>query len=135
MGDVEARCNLARVMDVLPRTAGALAMLCGAVVVQLERDADDLVALFLEQGGNDRRIDAARHGDDNPCLLRGLRQVEAVERRIARWRCNLTHRRHSVTSNRSYGDGHPALAAQSGGAGHSGYGTGPPENDAFPLLI
>ena len=51
----------------------------GAMVVELERDADDIVALALEQGCDDGRIHAARHGDDD-AGLRGIgRKVECVE--------------------------------------------------------
>ena len=36
-----------------------------AVVVELQGDADDVVALLREQGGDDGGIDATRHGDDD----------------------------------------------------------------------
>ena len=42
------------------------------VIVQLHRQADDLVPLTSQQRGGHRRIDAARHGDDYThfCLAR-----------------------------------------------------------------
>ena len=36
------------------------------LVVELHRQADDVVTLLGEQRRRDRRVDAARHGDDNP---------------------------------------------------------------------
>jgi hypothetical protein len=49
------------------------------MVVQLERDADHVVALALEEGCDDRGVDAARHGDDHSCVCRTPRQMKAVE--------------------------------------------------------
>ena len=63
--------HAAGIVDVLAGAAGAFAMGGGAVVVELERDADDIVALALEQGCDDGRIHAARHGDDD-AGLRGI---------------------------------------------------------------
>jgi hypothetical protein len=37
----------------------------GAVVVKLQRDADDLEALLDQQSRSHRRIDATRHRDDD----------------------------------------------------------------------
>src|SRR5262249_17732071 len=51
----------------------------GAMVVELQRDADDVVALGLEQRRRDRGIDATRHGDDHAGVARGAFDVEAVE--------------------------------------------------------
>ena len=50
-----------------------------AMVVKLQRDADDVVALGLEQRRGHRRIDAAGHGDDDPGLRGRALGVEAVE--------------------------------------------------------
>jgi hypothetical protein len=36
-----------------------------ALVVQLHRHADDLVALFVKKRGRDRGIDSSRHGNDD----------------------------------------------------------------------
>ncbi len=60
----------ARVVDVLAGAAGALAVGRRAVVVELQRDADHVVALGLEQRRRHRRIDAARHRDDDAGVLR-----------------------------------------------------------------
>ena len=69
----------AGVVDVLPGAAGALAMGGGAVVVELQRDADDVVAFGLQQRRRHRRIDAAGHRDDDTGVLRPAGQIEAVE--------------------------------------------------------
>ena len=79
MRDADALGDRARVMDVAPGAAGALAVGGGAVVVKLQGHADDVVALRLEQRGRDRGIDAAGHGDDDPRVLRTALRVEAVE--------------------------------------------------------
>ena len=55
----------AGVMDVAAGAAGALAMGRGAVIVKLQRDADDVVSGVGQKRRGDRGIDAARHGDDD----------------------------------------------------------------------
>src|SRR5260370_7335264 len=79
MGNADPLRDRARVIDVLPGAAGALAVSRGTVVVELQRHADDIVALGLEQGRRDRGIDAARHGDDDADVPRGAFEIEAVE--------------------------------------------------------
>src|SRR5262249_11430411 len=71
--------DAARVVDVAAGAAGALAVGCLAVVVELQGDADDVVALGLEQRRRHRRVDAARHGDDDARILRRARKIETVE--------------------------------------------------------
>ena len=78
MRDADLLGDKARVMDVLPGTAGAFAMGGRAVIVKLQCDADDVVAFRLQKRGRYRRIDAARHGDDNPCILRMAFKVQTV---------------------------------------------------------
>ena len=68
--------HAARVVDVLAGAARALAVHRRAMVVELERDADDVVALPLQQGGDHGGIDAAGHGDDDTRLGRLGRQIE-----------------------------------------------------------
>jgi hypothetical protein len=65
MRNAERLGDAARVGDVLAGATGADTMRRGAVVVELQRHADDIVALALQQAGNDRRIDAARHRDND----------------------------------------------------------------------
>ena len=63
--------DAARVVDVLAGAAGALAVGRRAVVVELQRDADDVVALRASAAPpTTERIDAARHGDDDAGRLR-----------------------------------------------------------------
>ena len=50
-----------------------------AVIVELQRDADDVIALPLHEPGHDGGIDTARHGDDDTRVLWPLRDIETVE--------------------------------------------------------
>ena len=68
----------AGVVDVLAGAAGALAVRRRPVVVKLERDADDVIALGLQKRGRHRRVDAAGHGDDDAGVLRAPFEVETV---------------------------------------------------------
>ena len=61
-----------------PGAAGALAVGRGAMVVELQRHADHVIALGLEQRRGHRGIDAAGHGDDDAGVLRAAVEVEAV---------------------------------------------------------
>ena len=54
----------------------------GAMVVELQRDADDVVAVVLEERGRHGGIDAARHGDDDARVLRPAFEIEAVEHAV-----------------------------------------------------
>ena len=63
MRNAEALGNLAGVLYVLPGAAGTLAMRRLAMVIELQGHADDIVAAVLQQGRDDARVDAARHGD------------------------------------------------------------------------
>ena len=79
VGNADALRHRARVVDVLAGATGALAMGRGAVVVELQRHADDVVALGLEQRRRHRGIDAARHGDDHAGVLRPAFEIEGVQ--------------------------------------------------------
>ena len=68
VGNAEARGDVASVMNILSRAARALAMDRRAMVVELHRQPDDVVALALKQRGDDAGIDAARHRDDDASL-------------------------------------------------------------------
>ena len=78
MRNADALGDAARVVDVLAGAAGALAMGRRAVVVELQRDADDVIALGLEQRGGHRGIDAAGHGDDDAGVLRAAFEIEGI---------------------------------------------------------
>ena len=56
---------IAGIVNILPRAAGAFLLDGCAMIVQLQRDADDIVALRLQHGGHNGTIDTARHGSDN----------------------------------------------------------------------
>src|SRR5450759_2771563 len=89
MRNADALGNAARIIDVLPGAAGALAVAGGAVVIELQRDADHIIALGLEERGGHRGIDAAGHGDDDTGVLRAAIEIEAVWHTASyyRWRC------------------------------------------------
>src|SRR5262249_56362413 len=78
VGDADPLRHRARVIDVLAGAAGTFAVGRGAMVVELQRDADDVVALGLEQRRRDRGIDATRHGDDHTGVPRRALDVETV---------------------------------------------------------
>ena len=79
MGNTDPLGDVARVVDVLPGAACALAVGRCAVIVKLQRDADDVIALRLQQRGRHRGIDAAGHGDDDPCVLWTALKIQTVE--------------------------------------------------------
>ncbi len=77
--DADALGDGARIVDVLPRAAGALAMGRRAMVVELQRHADDVIALALEERRRHRRIHAARHRHDDAGVLRLAGKIETVQ--------------------------------------------------------
>ena len=81
MGNADALGDRPCVMDVLTGAAGAPAVGGRAVVVELQRHPDDIVALGLEQRRSDRRIDAARHGDDHAGRVRPPLDIECIAHR------------------------------------------------------
>jgi hypothetical protein len=70
--------DAARIIDVLTGAARALAVGCRAVVVELQRHADHIVTLGLEQRGRHRRVDTAGHGDDDTRIFRPAVKIETV---------------------------------------------------------
>ena len=68
-----------RIMNVAPRTAGALFGQGRAVVVKLQGDAHDVIALVLQHGRHDRRIHASRHGHHHAGFRRRFGQAKRVE--------------------------------------------------------
>ncbi len=78
MRDAERLGDTARVVNVLAGAAGAAPMRRRAMVVELQRDADDVVALARQEAGDDRGIDAARHGDNDALILGKAGKIEAV---------------------------------------------------------
>src|SRR5262245_44822483 len=90
MRNADAFRNAARVIDVLTGAAGPLAVGRGAMIVELQGDPDDVIALRLEQGGRDRGIDATGHGDDDASVCGPAVEVETVGHNVSyhRWRWN-----------------------------------------------
>jgi hypothetical protein len=90
VGNVEPRCDVPGVMDILPGAARALPVRHLAMVVELHRDADNVIAVGRQQRRRDRRVDAARHRDDDAGFGGGLIKTQtvqcAVHDRRERWR-------------------------------------------------
>jgi len=76
MGDAEAGRDLAGVVNVAAGAAGLAPGKRGPVVVELHRDADDIVAPSRQQRRNHRGINAPGHGDDDKRVRRRPRQTE-----------------------------------------------------------
>ncbi len=66
MGNAERFGHTAGIVDVLAGAAGALLLHGGAVIVELQRHAHDIVAGARQQRRRDRRIHPAGHGRDDP---------------------------------------------------------------------
>ena len=79
MRDLQRVGHAARILDVLAGAAGALAADRLAMVVELERDADDVVAFGLQQRRDHRGVDAAGHGDDHARIGRAAVEMKAVK--------------------------------------------------------
>ncbi len=62
--DPEPRRDAPRVVQVVDRAAGAEADVAAALVVELHRQTDDVVAGLRHQRRRHRRIDTAGHRDD-----------------------------------------------------------------------
>ena len=79
MRDADPLGDIARIVDVATGAAGALAVGGGAMVVELQRDADHVITLGLQQRSRHRGVDAAGHGDHDPGVLRAAFEFETVE--------------------------------------------------------
>ena len=79
MRDADPLGDRARIVNIATGAASALAVGGGAVVVELERDADHVVAGFGQERGGDRRVDPTRHGDDNARVGRLTLDIETVQ--------------------------------------------------------
>jgi hypothetical protein len=80
--NADALGDRARVIDVLAGAAGALAMGGSTVVIELQGNADDVVAFGLDQRGGDRGIDPPGHRDDDAGFLRTALDFERVKHRL-----------------------------------------------------
>ena len=79
MGNAQGLGHAPCVLDVLAGAACSLAAYRLAMVVELKRDADHVIALAPQQGSDHGGIDPAGHGDDHPGVSRTPRQMKAVE--------------------------------------------------------
>jgi hypothetical protein len=50
------------------------------VIVELQGDADDVIAFLGQHRGHDGTVDAARHGDDHPRVGGRAGEAERIER-------------------------------------------------------
>ena len=81
MGDADHLGGKAGVVNVLTRAAGALFLEGRAVVIELQRHADDVVACLVQQGRDHGGVHPARHGRYDP---RSGRQADGRARRLDR---------------------------------------------------
>jgi hypothetical protein len=79
MGNADGIGHIARVVDVLPRAAGALLLDGGAVIVKLQRDADHVIAFGLQHRSHNGAVDAARHGRHNTGFMGGLGKSKRID--------------------------------------------------------
>ena len=70
MGNTDGIGNTAGIMNILPGAAGALFLHRDAMIVKLQGNADDIIALIFQQGSRHRTVDTARHGDDDTGIFR-----------------------------------------------------------------
>jgi hypothetical protein len=58
-----------RIVDVAPGTARAATLRACPLVVELQRDANDLVPGLVQKAGDNAAVHAAGHGDNNTHLV------------------------------------------------------------------
>ena len=75
VGDAQLVSDVFRIVNVLTGAASTFFADSLAMIIKLERHADDLVTGFGENRGNTGAVDAAGHGDHDPAL--SVRFVEA----------------------------------------------------------
>ena len=72
MRDADLLRDTARIGNILTGAARPLALYRRPMIVKLQGDPDDVIALLRQQRGGDGRIDAARHRDDDTGLRHRL---------------------------------------------------------------
>ncbi len=79
--DPEFRRHRTGIVDIASGAAGSFARggFGSTGVVELQGDADDVVAVAGQQCGHHRGVDATRHRDDDPGRSGGLRKSERVQ--------------------------------------------------------
>jgi hypothetical protein len=78
MWDAKARGHRAGIMDIDPGTAGSLRLNGDTMIIELQGDADDLIALLMQEGCRHRTVDTARHGNNDTCLSLRLGKAERI---------------------------------------------------------
>ena len=78
MGNADALGDRAGVVDIASGTAGALAVGCGTVIVELQGNADHVISGVGQKRRRDRRIDTAGHRDHDARVGRTALDVETV---------------------------------------------------------
>ncbi|MCY1536261.1 hypothetical protein D9M68_717090 [compost metagenome] len=76
MGNTQRRRHAARVVDILASATGTLAVRRFAMIVKLQGNADDVIALTGQQARHDRRIHATGHRDNNARVFRALGNIK-----------------------------------------------------------
>jgi len=70
--------DIARIVNVLPGAAGAFFLDRCTMIVELQRDANHIIAARLQQRGNHRRINAAGHGSNNARCRRRFCEAKRI---------------------------------------------------------
>jgi hypothetical protein len=76
--NAERLADATRIVDILAGAAGAGAVDGSAMVVELQRNTENVIALALEKASHNGAVDAAGHGDDNACIFRLLVKIQCV---------------------------------------------------------
>ena len=79
MGNPQGFRHPAGILNVLPGATRALARRRLAMIVELQRDADDVVAFRPQQGRDDRGIDPAGHGHHHAGIGWPAREIKTVQ--------------------------------------------------------
>lgn len=78
MRNADRLADAAGVVDILTGAAGAGPVHRRAMIVKLQRDAENVVALAFEKPRHDGRVDAAGHGDDDARIFGLAVKIETV---------------------------------------------------------
>ena len=79
MRDADPFGDAAGVVDILPGAARPLLGQRRAVVIELQRHADDVIAFLGQHRRHDRAVDAPRHRHDHARLRRRLGEPQRVQ--------------------------------------------------------
>lgn len=102
MRNADRLADAAGVVDILTGAAGAGPVHRRAMIVKLQRDAENVVALAFEKPRHDGRVDAAGHGDDDARIFGLAVKIETVHGIQSGIRARLLYR-HPVSRLRPHG--------------------------------